>query len=359
MRATPADLTRGAAIGRRVPHKRARSVGHEEVRALHTREQAWCSAPRSSRCLEPPRGAAHQPRTRRRQHRHLRVRRPDAPDTVTLVGTGSRSRSPPAARTSRVRRRRALRHQRRQQRRRRRRHHLRVPVQDLTPEPDTFLYNTGPIDVARRPEPERAPDLLGHASRPRRHATVTRRATSPTPPVNIGPRSTPNYDQLAAAGDPHAARTASKVFAGQRDDPFFVDLGSVFDLLASAVQRRARHPAAGEPGVDGVGATTCTRIALQVPKSPDHDGSSARSPTRTRSSASGRRRYRRQVRVAGDGRRPSRSDCGRWVQVSRLGMPLVNEVVIPLGQEGPLQRLRARATTRSSARTCSTPSWPG
>ena len=51
----------------------------------------------------------------------------------------------------------------------------------------------------------------------------------PTPPVNIGPRSTPNYGTLMGA----AVRSlpgGGKVYAGQIDDPFFVDLGSIFDL---------------------------------------------------------------------------------------------------------------------------------
>jgi hypothetical protein len=51
----------------------------------------------------------------------------------------------------------------------------------------------------------------------------------PTPPDNIGPRSTPNYDALAAAAVT-SLPGGIKVFAGQRDDPFFVDLGSIFDL---------------------------------------------------------------------------------------------------------------------------------
>ena len=51
----------------------------------------------------------------------------------------------------------------------------------------------------------------------------------PTPPDNIGPRSTPNYNALAAAAVTNLDG-GGKVFAGQRDDPFFVDLGSIFDL---------------------------------------------------------------------------------------------------------------------------------
>src|SRR5690242_15216881 len=52
-----------------------------------------------------------------------------------------------------------------------------------------------------------------------------------TPPDNIGPRSTPNYDALAAKGI-HQLSDGSTVFAGQRDDPFFADVGAIFDLVA-------------------------------------------------------------------------------------------------------------------------------
>src|SRR2546423_771329 len=52
-----------------------------------------------------------------------------------------------------------------------------------------------------------------------------------TPPDNIGPRSTPNYHALATAGV-HDLSDGSKVFAGQRDDGFFGDVGAVFDLVA-------------------------------------------------------------------------------------------------------------------------------
>lgn len=52
-----------------------------------------------------------------------------------------------------------------------------------------------------------------------------------TPPDNIGPRSTPNYHSLALAGV-HGLSDGSKVFAGQRDDGFFGDIGAAFDLVA-------------------------------------------------------------------------------------------------------------------------------
>ena len=75
-----------------------------------------------------------------------------------------------------------------------------------------------------RPEPARSADLR------RRSGTASGSPSDvPTPPANIGPRSTPDYAALAAS----AVKTlgnGTKLFAGQRDDAFFVDLGSIFDL---------------------------------------------------------------------------------------------------------------------------------
>ena len=107
----------------------------------------------------------------------------------------------------------------------------------VVPNDETFLYNTGPITSLDDPDYN-----IRQFYEVRR---VTRRSDDkgdlqqtgndviasdvPVPPVNIGPRSTPNYDALAnAAITP--LNGGGKVFAGQRDDPFFVDLGSIFDL---------------------------------------------------------------------------------------------------------------------------------
>ena len=61
----------------------------------------------------------------------------------------------------------------------------------------------------------------------------------PCPPCNVGPRSTPELRALASAAV-QTLPTGEKVFCGQRNDPFYVDLGSIFDLGApAAVQRRS------------------------------------------------------------------------------------------------------------------------
>jgi hypothetical protein len=91
----------------------------------------------------------------------------------------------------------------------------------------TFLYNTGPIT-----------SLTSSSWNRRQHYSVTRVAHGRSqvlgtnlacPPCNIGPLSTPNYPALAQAAV-HSLSGSRQVFAGQRAEGFFVDLGSIFDL---------------------------------------------------------------------------------------------------------------------------------
>ena len=185
--------------------------------------------------------------------------------------------------------------------------------------PDTFLYNTGPITALDDPD-FNIRQSYRVIRRDRGVATVLGSNLS-TPPVNIGPRSTPNYEALAAAAV-HTLSDGSKVFAGQRDDAFQVDLGSVFDLLGLRPFNGAhRIPLAPGPGADGTSGYNVHTIALQIPI----DRLVTDDPVI--GVWSDARRPKVSV-LQGGGRKPKVS--GPFVQVSRLGMPLVNEVVIPL-----------------------------
>ena len=146
----------------------------------------------------------------------------------------------------------------------------------------------------------------------------------PTPPDNIGPRSTPNYDTLAAAAVTSLSG-GGKVFAGQRDDPFYVDLGSIFDL-AGLRPFNPFHliPLAAEPGVDALTNYNTHSIVLQVPISLVTTPGNANIGIYASASRAERTILRK------DGTKKSEGDD---VQVSRLGNPLINEVIIPLGQK--------------------------
>ena len=94
----------------------------------------------------------------------------------------------------------------------------------------TFLYNTGPIDSLddadwNRRQTYSVTKLLAGQS-PKVLASRL-----PCPPCNIGPRSTPSYVDLANMAI-RTLPTGEKVFAGQRAEGFYVDLGSIFDLGA-------------------------------------------------------------------------------------------------------------------------------
>src|SRR5881392_583292 len=82
-----------------------------------------------------------------------------------------------------------------------------------------------------------------------------------TPPDNIGPRSTPNYHSLALAGA-HQLDDGTTVFAGQREDPFFADIGAIFDLVA--IREGTGANGGGKDFLAGYGVHA---IALQIPKS--------------------------------------------------------------------------------------------
>ena len=188
---------------------------------------------------------------------------------------------------------------------------------------NTFLYNTGPIDSLDSPN-WNVKQLYGVTRFDDGKATAVG-ANLKTPPVNIGAPSTPNYEALSNAAVQDLADGNGKVFAGQSDDPFFVDL-NLFNLL-----QVRKLPGNTGGGVDGLKGYNVQTIALQVPMSKlSKDGAKPAGPTSANAvigvwSTTSRKATRV---LKGDGTLESTGD---YVQVSRLGMPLVNEVVAPLG----------------------------
>jgi hypothetical protein len=166
----------------------------------------------------------------------------------------------------------------------------------------------------------------------RRTTTLARRVL--VPPVNVGPTTTPNYEANLAQKAIHTvAESNIRVFAGQRDDPFFIDLGAVFDLLQvrpfrglSALQPQGT---AGAAGIDTIAGFNCHTLALEVPialltGTAQIPGSADASRLLGFWTTASRPR----VSVLRPGRIPSTS--GGVVPVSRLGAPLVNELFIPI-----------------------------
>jgi hypothetical protein len=136
-------------------------------------------------------------------------------------------------------------------------------------------------------------------------------------PSNVGPRTMPDYESLAAQGL-YEVKNGIRVFAGQRDDPFYIDLGAVFDTL----NLRA-------PGVDMLSGFNVHTIALEVPAellTKDKEGAEETAQPVLGAYAS---TSRRAVRVMSSDDDDDRQNKGKsWVQVQRLANPLVNEAII-------------------------------
>ncbi len=211
-----------------------------------------------------------------------------------------------------------------------------------TRNPNTFLYNTGPIETlsdadwnrpqfysVTRVEAGRNSGSFGGG----RARTTLLAQNLPTPPVNIGPRSTPNYGSLMGAAVA-SLPGGGKVYAGQIDDPFYVDLGSIFDLAGLRPFNPAHAiPLPAEPGVDGVGGYNTHTIALQVPIAQLTKDRAVPTGPNDPDAVLGIYASASRQRVSVLDRDGTRKPSGDFVQVSRLANPLVNEVVIPLGEK--------------------------
>jgi len=147
----------------------------------------------------------------------------------------------------------------------------------------------------------------------------------PVTPPNVGPSSFPSYSAVAAMGITPLSN-GIKAFAGPRADSFFADIGSLFDLLTI----RDFPGNKGGTGVDSFAGFNVHTISLQIPiKQLTKDGTQ---PTNPKDGAavlgSWTTSSRRTTQVISNGQAPVTS--GNWVQIQRLGMPLVNEAVVPL-----------------------------
>ena len=204
--------------------------------------------------------------------------------------------------------------------------------QTQTRNPNTFLYNTGQITSIDSPNWNRPQFYSVTKVNASGHSTVLGTNLA-CPPCNIGPRSTPNYSTLAG-GAVHKLASGEVVFAGQRAEGFYVDLGSIFDLAdLRPFQNLHLIPSPAAPGVNGTQGLNVHTIAIQVPKKQlTRDGSNPTNEADSRSVIGVWASASRQKASMFDGQ-GNITATGPWVQVSRLANPLINEVIIPLGKK--------------------------
>ncbi len=186
---------------------------------------------------------------------------------------------------------------------------------------DTFLYNTGPVTSLKDPDLNQeqfySVSMLeaGDHNDPMREGKVLA-SDLQVAPANVGPVSFPDYRKVADEAR-YDIGGGIRVFAGPRDDPFFADLGGIFDLLQGIT---------GEDYLKGLNVHT---VAIQVPIDKLTTDKNPIIGVRTTS-------YRQTTSVLRPIGQPTskltepKSSSGPWVQLSRLDMPLVNELVIPL-----------------------------
>jgi hypothetical protein len=225
--------------------------------------------------------------------------------------------------------------------------------------PGTFLYNDGPITGLTAPSWNRRQTYTltrldyrdgSYTDVNSAPTATTHFGTFPCPPCNIGPLSTPDYPSLAQhatrafTGTQNAApgfTLTGKVFAGQRADGFYVDLGAIFDLGTlrpfQQLHNKFSLPSTGEStaayAVNSLRKLNVHSLALRVPidnvtysgnQPTDVTGNHAVIGVWTSASRPATRTYE------GTTNNGEYVTAGAYEQISRLGNPLVNEVLIAI-----------------------------
>jgi hypothetical protein len=205
--------------------------------------------------------------------------------------------------------------------------------------PNSFLYAAPTVDSINDPDLNlfQTYDLYKETYNKNRRLVNTRRVASNAPvvPDNVGPKTIPNFAQVEAGGVT-PVRGGGKTIVTPADDAFFVDLGAVFDGINIDKPGRPNIGLGNQGGgKDDVAGYNTKSFVLQVPeREVTRDGKSV-------SGMSGKNAVvgvwatteRRADSVLGQYSRRGGKRRDRWVQVSRLGNPLINEVIVPIGKK--------------------------
>ena len=195
---------------------------------------------------------------------------------------------------------------------------------------NTFLYNTGPVASLTDPNLNQrqfysVSKMTGEGGAVRSGTVVADNLQ--VAPYNVGPKTFPGSTYATVAAQAvFALPGGGKVFVGPRDDPFFIDLGGTFDLL---------NLGSGKDYIKGLNVHS---IVLQLPKTMVTENGLNPTDATANASIIGARTtsYRQGIRVLrnlggnGDSNKEGVINRGPWVQMSRLDLPLINEVIIPL-----------------------------
>jgi Domain of unknown function (DUF4331) len=220
--------------------------------------------------------------------------------------------------------------------------------------PNSFLYAVPPVNSIndRNLNLFQTYDVYKEEYNKNRKLVSNRRIVDDAPvvPDNVGPKTMPNFSQIEAGGTV-PVRGGGKSFVGPADDAFFVDLGAIFDGINIDRPGRPNIGLGNQGGgKDDVAGYNTKSFVLQVPE---------REVTRDGKQVSGAKdaeavvgvwstTERRSDSVLGGSRRGR--DRNKWVQVSRLANPLVNEVINPLGKKDKYNRTSPADDARNFGR---------
>jgi Domain of unknown function (DUF4331) len=208
--------------------------------------------------------------------------------------------------------------------------------------PNSFLYAAPTVTSVNDPDINfvQSYDLYKETYKPNGDLKRSRLIADDVPvaPDNVGPKTIPNYDPVWL-GAVKPLSGGGKTFVGPAGDPFFVDLGAIFDGINIDKPGRPNIGLGNQGGgKDDVSTYNTHSFALQVPEAEvtrDHKPvSGAGAPNAVVGVWATTERQRISVRSHHGKHHVKR----HWVQVSRLGNPLINEVIIPISQKDKFNR---------------------
>jgi hypothetical protein len=208
--------------------------------------------------------------------------------------------------------------------------------------PNSFLYAAPQVTSVNDPDINfvQTYDLYKETYKSNGDLKRTRRIAHnvPVAPDNVGPKTIPNYEPVwLGAVSPLSG--GGKTFVGPADDPFFVDLGAVFDGIN--IDKPGR-PAIGlgnqGGGKDDISTYNTHSFALQVPESQVTRDHKPVSGPAAKNAVVGVWASTERQRISVRRHHGSKHVKHHWVQVSRLGNPLINEVIIPISKKDKFNR---------------------
>ncbi|MFN7929977.1 MAG: DUF4331 domain-containing protein [Blastocatellia bacterium] len=192
------------------------------------------------------------------------------------------------------------------------------------PNPDTVLgMATGPITSLT--DPDYTEPQVYSVTRVDSSGSTLLADGLITPPCNIGSRTTPNYETALAQPAIYSLTGGGRVFAGQRDEGFYINIEGVFDTL--------NLPVTETGGTDGTSGFNVNSIAIEVPVQSLTRGGTVPSDSTANNAVIGVWATSSRLSLRTFNFNNGNLTVPSTRQVSRLGNPLVNEVVIPLGRK--------------------------